>query len=184
MIEQVVAGVLTSFGGALAERFANGRGESVEVQPIARDVRELMATQERTEVAVKELTALFRDVIEHIDGLVWSQGKLRTRTSVRFEPTEAAPTLGDALINLDRYIRELQARGEPTPPGDPQEPAPPLEPALPLETAPPEPTAPTDPPAPPAGESGAMPETQTLFAEIDRDIQRRRSGNAEGEPSS
>lgn len=91
MIEQVVAGVLTSFGGALAERFANGRGESVEVQPIARDVRELMATQERTEVAVKELTALFRDVIEHIDGLVWSRASFALARQCVSSPQKPHP---------------------------------------------------------------------------------------------
>jgi hypothetical protein len=181
MLEEVAVGILTSFGSALTERFTRGKGEAVEVQPIADDVRELMASQERTEIAVKELTALFRDTIEHIDGLEWAQNKLRSRASVRFEPTDAAPTLVDALMNLDRYIEQLSLREGSRPPAAHEASATSV-----TRPNPPEPPSPAEPE--PVGSTGdeasAMPETSVLFAEIERDIQRRRSGRPEEGPSS
>ncbi|MEU3934233.1 hypothetical protein AB0E85_19670 [Streptomyces sp. NPDC029044] len=181
MLEEVAVGILTSFGTALTERFTRGKGEAVEVQPLTEEVRELMASQERTEIAVKELTALFRDTIERIDGLEWAQNKLRSRASVRFEPTAAAPTLVDALMNLDRYIEQLSVREGARPPAEPEMSA--------KSVTGPEPSEPPSPAerqpiGPPAEEASVMPETSVLFAEIERDIQRRRSGQAGEGPSS
>ncbi|MGW1012645.1 hypothetical protein ACWD4X_21735 [Streptomyces termitum] len=176
MIEEIFTGILTSFGTGLSERLINRRGEPVDVQPIADDVKGLIEQQKQTEVAVKELTSLFREVVEHTDGLVWSQGRIRARAVVRFEPTDETVTLADALRNLDAYIREARAHPAPPPPTSLPAPAAPPVPAVPPAAA--GGTAPV-----PGGTAARASETARFFTEIDHDIQRRRTGGEAGEPS-
>lgn len=109
MIEAVAVAGLEGLARALGERLGKGKGASVELKSLLNDVRELRALQDQTNSAVAELTFMFQRLIQESDGLVLSRRLLQSKVSVRFEPTDESPTLGDALMHLDRSIQRLRS---------------------------------------------------------------------------
>jgi hypothetical protein len=82
----------------LSARLMSGRGNAVQLNSLVAEVECLRISQEQTQLVMQEVLALVR----RVDGL-----SLREST-IKFTPTSASPTIGDALMNLDDEIEAMR----------------------------------------------------------------------------
>jgi len=102
VIDQVIQASLEGLAKALGERLIKAPGERVAINKLTAEINHLRSAHEKTEVRIGELTKSFEEVVRRADGLILA------RSEIHFQATEASPTLGDALLNLDEQISELR----------------------------------------------------------------------------
>jgi hypothetical protein len=101
VIGTVVLAGLQGLAKSLGERLVAAPKQAVAMRELADEVRELRVEHYKNQAAVTELLRQFERVVSQTDGLTLAGA------SIEFTQTTTSPTLGDALLSLERRIEEL-----------------------------------------------------------------------------
>lgn len=103
MIDQVILAGLQGLARALGERLVKTPDEVVAIKVLTSEVQSLQESQKKTDIRISEMLAVFEDAARKVDGLIIQN------STVRFEATQNSPTLGDALVDLEKQISGLRS---------------------------------------------------------------------------